>query len=570
VADYVWSCKKRFGGLACKGLPLDYENEREQQYCVLHFPSADKDLAAFGDAIEEKLKNKDFNFAGVYFPGKQSLASSLPNTTFERAVDFSEATFEEGADFSRATFKERADFSEATFEGAAYFSEATFGGEADFADVIFKKKAVFSSGIFDRTTFEGPTYFIGVTFEGAAYFDRVICKGLTVFSKWLGQTRTAFKEGAFFSGAIFERPTTFSEAQFSGEWTDFDRAQFSGKETDFSEAEFGSGQTGFQEATFNGLVSFSEATFKEKVTFWGTQKNRVFDTQAWVWFHDSRIEKPELLTFNTVLLHPGWFLNTDVRKVDFTDVDWYGMPGGPEGTLAEEIHALKIHRLGPVSSPFTGVDREIESPHTLLTQTCRRLSANAEQNGEYQLANELYYWSMDALRIARWGVLYEALLKEEVRRNVKEGERRDILFKDLRSPKNLQGMALLRKDTWQRIRGRTRFGRVNSFYWALSGYGVRATRALWALVAIWLVFAALYFLLVESSPFWVFSASDFRQGVDYARQAAVYSLSALARLNPRPQSEELNWFQTLVTIEGILGPLQIALLALAVRRKVMR
>ena len=79
-----------------------------------------------------------------------------------------------------------------------------------------------------------------------------------------------------------------------------------------------------------------------------------------------------------------------------------------------------------------------------------------------------------------------------------------------------------------------------------------------------------YFLLVASSPFWVFSASDVWQGIDYGRQAVVYSLSALARLNPRPQSAELNWFQTLVTVEGILGPLQIALFALAVRRKVMR
>jgi hypothetical protein len=107
-------------------------------------------------------------------------------------------------------------------------------------------------------------------------------------------------------------------------------------------------------------------------------------------------------------------------------------------------------------------------------------------------------------------------------------------------------------------------------YWALSGYGVRAARAFWVLVTIWLTFAALYFLLVKSSPFLVFSASDVWQGIDYARQAAVYSLSALVRLNPSPPSEDLGWFQTLVIIEGILGPLQIALLALAIRRKVMR
>ena len=39
-------------------------------------------------------------------------------------------------------------------------------------------------------------------------------------------------------------------------------------------------------------------------------------------------------------LHPGWFINADVRKVKFTNVEWYGMPGGIAGTLDEEIDAL--------------------------------------------------------------------------------------------------------------------------------------------------------------------------------------------------------------------------------------
>jgi len=134
--------------------------------------------------------------------------------------------------------------------------------------------------------------------------------------------------------------------------------------------------------------------------------------------------------------------------------------------------------------------------------------------------------------------------------------------------KGLSLRGLTKKETWRDIG--EHFGLITTLYWALSGYGVRAARAFWILLAIWLVFAAVYFLLVESSPFWVFSASSIWQGLDYARQAAAYSLSALVRLNPRPQTEALNWFQTLVTIEGILGPLQIALLVLAVRRKVMR
>ena len=132
MADSGGSCKEEFGS-TCKGLPADNEYEGKQ-YCVLHFPSVDKDLDEFKEAIEKKLKDKDFDFRGVYFPDKQSLASLLPN-----------ATFEGEASFSNATFKERAIFSDATFEGEASFFYATFEGEASFSNAIFKERAIFWS-----------------------------------------------------------------------------------------------------------------------------------------------------------------------------------------------------------------------------------------------------------------------------------------------------------------------------------------------------------------------------------------------------------------------------------------
>jgi hypothetical protein len=241
---------------------------------------------------------------------------------------------------------------------------------------------------------------------------------------------------------------------------------------------------------------FSEATFKERASFLGTVTNQVFDSpQAWVRLDHTRIEKPDLLTFRTVLLRPSWFIKADVRKVDFTDVQWYGMPGGPEGTLDEDIAAL--------------TERKVESPNALLSQACQRLSANAEENREYPLANEFYYWSMDTLR----------------------------------------------KEGWRRL------GLIRTMYWLLSGYGVRARRAFLVLLGIWAAFTLLY-LLVPSSPFSEFSVSDFGE-------ATVYSLGAIARLNPEPKPDP-GWFQFLVTLEGLLGPLQIGLLLLAIRRQVMR
>jgi hypothetical protein len=265
-------------------------------------------------------------------------------------------------------------------------------------------------------------------------------------------------------------------------------------------------------------------------------------------------------------LRPGWFVNADVRKVDFTNVKWYGMPGGIEGTLVEEIDALKA--------------RGVKWAHTRLAQACRRLSANAEDNREYPLANEFHYWSTDALRKESWDDF------TPIRKNWLRVERRYGLITTLRWVWRVRSRRRL-------SRPRGQFGLITTLYWALSGYGVRAGRAFGVLVIVWAVFAILYMLLgqrelrVFSPEVWwlpsilagfpafvpseldLFSVRSIGQGMRHIGQAMVYSLSTLARLNPEPKPHP-GLFQFLVTIEGILGPLQIALLALAIRVKVMR
>jgi uncharacterized protein YjbI with pentapeptide repeats len=470
---------------ACKDLP-EYQHTG---YCVLHFPGEVK-KDDFKKFVEVKCAQLDYNFRGTVFPEG---TSDFFNFQFFADVYFSGAIFRGVANFARAQFLSSrwTDFSEAQFSGKeTFFTGAQFSSE---------------STDFRRTQF----------FSG----------------RW-----TLFSEAQFSGDA-----TDFSLAQFSGDATDFSSAQFSGERTDFSLAQFGSGETDFRQAAFTEKVFFRGATFKEKVAFWGTKENPVFGSRAWASFEGSRIDKPELLIFNTVLLHPGWLINTDVRKVNFTDVKWYGMPGGPEGTLDEEIGALK--------------KRRVKSPHTLLAQACRKLSANAEENREYPLANEFHYWSMDVLRKESWD--YLIWIRKWLRKNGLRVERRCGLVTTLRL-------------VWGRIRRRrqsrprSRFGLINTLYWALSGYGVRAARAFWVLIGMWAAFTTLY-MIVDPSEF-----KDLGQGIGYLWQAAVYSLLAMARLNPEPTPEEPGLFQFLVGLEGILGPLQVALLALAIRRKVMR
>jgi uncharacterized protein YjbI with pentapeptide repeats len=441
----------------CAGLDF-YGEHDSKRYCVLHFPGAEK-KDDFKPVLESRLDQKNYDFRGTIFPDG---TSNFQWYAFDATADFSGATFLGASNFSGAHFSgQRTAFQEAKFSGEwTYFQNAKFSGErTDFSRTQFRA---------------GWANFVGAQFRA----------GWTDF----GEAEFSGDGGADFQEAKFHSETTdFREAKFSGKWTYFERAEFIGKAMSFSEAKFSCEET-----------SFKGAKFRERAWFWGTKNNPVFSPQAGVSFEQCRIEKPELLTFNTVLLHPSSFINTDVRNVDFTDVKWYGMPGGPEGTLEEEIDAL--------------TKRDIESPHILLSQTCQRLSANAEENREYPLANEFYYWSMDALR----------------------------------------------------KKGRRSFGPIRTLYWALSGYGVRARRAFLVLLAMWAAFTILYGL-VDPPGF-----EKFGQGISYVWQSAVYSLLALARLNPEPRPELPGLFQFLVGLEGLLGPLQIGLLLLAIRRQVMR
>jgi len=585
---------------ACEG--LDFYGEHEsKRYCVLHFPGEEK-KDEFKKVLERKLKKKDYNFSGTVFPEGTSdfegfdfdADANFNGAIFRGVASFREAQFSgestyftsaqfSGAatDFREAQFSgEETDFTSAQFSGeetsfsgtqfssekSTYFSEAQFSsGLTDFSEAQFsgeeidfykaqlsgEQGIVFKSAKFsgESTSFMGTQFssFLEIDFreaqfsseQGTNFSDARFSDGLTDFSEaqFSGEETDFYK--AQFSG---ELGTFFSQAQFSGELTTFIDTQFSGGATEFAGAEFGSTWTNFLQATFMGEVGFEAAAFRKEVEFWGTTANLIFGPRVWVRFYRARIDKPELLTFNTVLLHPGWFINTDMRKVVFTGVKWYGMPGGPEGTLDEEIAAL--------------AKRHVESPHSLLAQACRRLSANAEENREYPLANEFHYWSMDALRIGRWR--YLGWLNRFIKKNWRRISARFGLIATL-----LWIWRIFRRKPLRHTMP-SGFGLVPTFYWALNGYGVRAGRAFWVLVGIWAAFANFYVLL-DPSEF-----KDFGQGIGYLWQAAVYSLLAMARLNPEPTPGEPGLFQFLVGLEGILGPLQIALLALAVRRKVMR
>ena len=112
--------------------------------------------------------------------------------------------------------------------------------------------------------------------------------------------------------------------------------------------------------------------------------------------------------------------------------------------------------------------------------------------------------------------------------------------------------------------GLKRFGLIDALYGALVAMENDLVAHSWSWPG-WEPYSQSYVLVAGS--------------IEHVGQALLYSLAAMVRLTGVPamapltkplQPSEPGLFQFLVTAEGILGPLQIALLALAVRRKVMR
>ena len=265
-------------------------------------------------------------------------------------------------------------------------------------------------------------------------------------------------------------------------------------------------------ARFSGVAYFRFARFKDQVNFYGNQS---FSDESVLDLQSARIDRPELIIFHTMTLRPHWFVNADPRKFAFADVKWNWPAPSPTG----EIKSLEP-------------DQHVSSPRQLLAIACGQLAENAEANNRYEEASHFRYWAMNLRRQQKWA-----------------------------------GRKFWKTD-WLHI-----------LYWVVSGYGERMLRAFAWLVALWVVFALLYtrvgFTKPEdksaaptADPTTATEPDTVGQPLPLKR-AFTYSLGVMSLQKPEP-TPLTGTAQTLVLLETILGPLQAALLALAIRRKFMR
>jgi uncharacterized protein YjbI with pentapeptide repeats len=138
---------------------------------------------------------------------------------------FDNATFSGEARFEWTTFSDAASFGEATFTGPVFFTGAAFTGAALFRVVTFTGPA-----FFDGAAFSGDAWFGGATFGGDAWFGGAAFKRLAEFHQATFCGAARFVRATFVGDARFDLATLGGSASFGGaifrRRADFERATF--------------------------------------------------------------------------------------------------------------------------------------------------------------------------------------------------------------------------------------------------------------------------------------------------------------------------------------------------------
>ena len=174
------------------------------------------------------------------------------HTTFKDSAVFEGVIFRGTTLFDFAVFHRQACFNRASFENWAGFGEAKFRGGAEFEGATFHGQARFEGGNFGWTTatFERATFRDSATFDFAAFGPRGAGFQEATFTQDAWFRDTTFQGDASFSCTTFGRDTAFERATFYSQ-AEFDQANFQ-RDTMFA------GMTFDDDATFTG-ATFEQA-----------------------------------------------------------------------------------------------------------------------------------------------------------------------------------------------------------------------------------------------------------------------------------------------------------------------
>ena len=520
------------------------------------------------------------------------LARFFDGARFRGTANFRDAKFLGGADFRGAQFIDPVDFARAQFTGTADFRGAKFASHALFQRAQFSGDAYFGSTEFDAIG----ANFRETKFAGYADFTVRQFAGLAEF------TDAEFNV-ADFRGAEFVGYADLARAKFTGH-ANFHRAKFR-YIADFRGVQFSrscllgplrADLLNFAGAVFEGPAEINVACSTIKVTdirardsF--TLTGRGCDIHA----TGARFDKPARIGSSPTVSFPGpagendekaprlvSFYGADLSNVTLAGLDLRACRFGG----AYNLDRLRINGpayLGEIPAGWWARRRTLVEEHLWRAEYDRR--PNGWLPLEYQLPDD-----QSPEHNRSFSTTAEAGAKAE---GVQAAYRE--LRKSFEDAKNEPGAADLYFGEMEMRRMASRADPPHRFenalltaYWAISGYGLRASRALLALLLALAVatvlFATVGFGHSEKAAFVVpvpptradnqpvaytqISVPDGKPGVS---DATYYSIQSATSLLREPTSEPLTTIGRITEITlRLLGPLLLGLAVLALRGRVKR
>jgi len=417
--------------------------------------------------------------------------------------------FHECVDFSEAIFTEEIDFSKSKFLKKVNFTSVKFIKDVIFAGVEFRQDAKFAS-----TKFQQDADFNDTKFHEKANF---IMAGFSQNKKYYRNTTKLIVKGAVFRGAKFKGWTSFTATDFNynasfnvavfEKFTYFEYTQFK-KMVDFDNAIF-SGETYFGGVKFEVGVRFHFAKFRGEVFFWPFNPFNLTSSSS-----DANIYFGPRSSFqNANFLGETCFQEADLCNCSFvhSNVNTVDFRYCKFNERSEKLLYTFAHSRRNILKDELDADKGVEK-----NPKDKRL-----REEKYEPVRRIYL---------------------ELKRNFEDKKdwntAGDFHYGEMECRRKMKGILSLE----------------NIYFW-LSGYGEKPLRALTSLVLL-VVICSIFYMFYEGSTLK-------SSGYDSLKIAALLKLGKVAE----PSSALA---KIIFLIESIMGLTLIALLVLALRRKVKR
>jgi uncharacterized protein YjbI with pentapeptide repeats len=479
--------------------------------------------ASFGDAaFAEDVSFAEATLGGeVFFGCTVGGNAYFAKITFPKDVSFEGATFSGAAQFGEATFKGEAAFEGATFADLAWFGKTTFAGEAVFKGVTFRRLARFERSRFEQdasfagATFAADTWFRGATFAGDAGFERTTFERSRQLGPLLVVGKLAFDEASFLVTADLDLVADrlwLARARFpsgANVWVRW--AEISLNKADFGAPSIVSRSTPFRDLDESAL------------------ERKLADSPA-------RSERPRLVSMRWANAE-----HVTVSGVDLSSCRFLG---------THHLDGLRLE--GSSSFAYTPPGFGRTRRQTIVEEYALRDWPATD----HLLPDNVRAWHVGAREVA--GVYRD--LRKGREDNKDEPGAADFYYGEMEM-RRLAGARARGARAADRPRGRLTRDRgehvILTLYWLVSGYGLRASRALVCLALTVLVFGALLYR-------WGFKADTSLLG---AITFSAESTTSLLHAPERTLTIAGEWLQTGLRL---LGPLFFGLALLSLRGRVKR